>query len=161
KPTLFEQTAAARAAYQPFDLARQTPLLTTKKNDQSGKKWDREDTTGLRFQSGVKNVEYYRDVKPILNRSCAACHTRQAAARAANLVLEDDAIVSLPNADDVPGTYYRLAMDYAGRFGHKPLVGGWRNHNASRYVRMFQSRRSLLIWKVHGKRLDGWTNDDF
>ncbi len=26
---------------------------------------------------------------------------------------------------------------------------------------MFQSRRSLLIWKVHGKRLDGWSNDDF
>jgi hypothetical protein len=26
---------------------------------------------------------------------------------------------------------------------------------------MFQSRRSLLIWKVFGKRLDGWDNDDF
>jgi hypothetical protein len=69
--------------------------------------------------------------------------------------------VDLPDADDVPGTYYRLAMDYAGRFGHKPIVSGWRNHNASRYIRMFQSRRSLLIWKVFGKRLDGWTNDDF
>ena len=32
---------------------------------------------------------------------------------------------------------------------------------ASRYIRKFQSRRSLLIWKVFGKRLDGWTNDDF
>ncbi len=52
-------------------------------------------------------------------------------------------------------------MDYAGRFGHKPIIGSWRNHNASRYIRMFQSRRSLLIWKVHGKRLDGWSNDDF
>jgi hypothetical protein len=26
---------------------------------------------------------------------------------------------------------------------------------------MFQSRRSLLIWKVFGRRLDGWDNDDF
>jgi hypothetical protein len=26
---------------------------------------------------------------------------------------------------------------------------------------MFQSRRSLLIWKIYGERLDGWTNDDF
>jgi hypothetical protein len=26
---------------------------------------------------------------------------------------------------------------------------------------MFQSRRSLLIWKVFGQRTDGWTNDDF
>src|SRR5262249_20388755 len=33
--------------------------------------------------------------------------------------------------------------------------------NASRYVRMFQSRRSLLIWKVYGRRTDGWSNDDF
>ena len=40
-------------------------------------------------------------------------------------------------------------------------IGSWRNANASRYVRMFQSRRSLLIWKVFGRRTDGWTNDDF
>jgi hypothetical protein len=26
---------------------------------------------------------------------------------------------------------------------------------------MFQSRRSLLTWKIFGKRTDGWTNDDF
>jgi hypothetical protein len=26
---------------------------------------------------------------------------------------------------------------------------------------MFQARRSLLAWKVLGKRTDGWTNDDF
>ncbi len=161
KPTLFEKTAAAKADSQVFDLSRQTPLLTSKAKDRSGKKWDRDDTTGLRFEKGVKNVEYYRDVKPILDRSCTACHSGKSARPAGNLVLDDDAIVSLPNADDVPGTYYRLAMDYAGRFGHKPLIGGWRNQNASRYVRMFQSRRSLLIWKVHGKRLDGWSNDDF
>jgi hypothetical protein len=26
---------------------------------------------------------------------------------------------------------------------------------------MFQSRRSLLTWKVFGRRTDGWSNDDF
>ena len=26
---------------------------------------------------------------------------------------------------------------------------------------MFQARRSLLVWKVFGKRTDGWSNDDF
>ena len=36
----------------------------------------------------------------------------------------------------------------------------WRQTNASRYVRMFQSRRSLLIWKIFGRRLDGWQNSD-
>ncbi|MGH7788399.1 MAG: dockerin type I repeat-containing protein, partial [Candidatus Binatia bacterium] len=32
--------------------------------------------------------------------------------------------------------------------------------NASRYIRMFQSRRSLLMWKLYGQRLDGWSNAD-
>jgi hypothetical protein len=161
QPTDFRRTAAATAEYKVWDLTTTTPLLTVKANDRSGKKWDRDDTTGLRFETGVKNVEYFRDVKPILERSCVACHTSRWQRPAGNLVLDDDQTVSLPNADDVPGTYYRLAMDYAGRFGHRPLIGGWRNHNASRYIRMFQSRRSLLIWKVYGKRTDGWSNDDF
>jgi hypothetical protein len=26
---------------------------------------------------------------------------------------------------------------------------------------MFQSRRSLLVWKIFSRRLDGWTNDDW
>ncbi len=31
---------------------------------------------------------------------------------------------------------------------------------ASRYIRKMQSRRSLLTWKIFGKRLDGFSNDD-
>jgi hypothetical protein len=161
KPTLFEQTAAARADYRLFDLTAATPLLTTRNHDQSGRRWDTQESVGLRYEKGVKNVEYYRDVKPILDRSCVACHSREHDEPAGDLVLDDDKTVDLPNADDVPGTYYRLAMDYAGRFGKKPIVGSWRHANASRYIRMFQSRRSLLIWKVFGKRADGWSNDDF
>jgi hypothetical protein len=161
KPTLFKDTAAAKADYKAFDLTKQTPLLTAKAKDESKTKWDKDDTTSLRFAPSVLNVEYHRDVKPILDRSCVACHSSKSGKPAGNLVLDDDKIVNLPDADDVPGTYYRLAMDYAGRFGHKSVIGSWRNHNASRYIRMFQSRRSLLVWKIHGKRLDGWTNDDF
>ena len=50
KPTLFKDTAAARADYKVFDLTRQTPLLTTKSKDESGKKWDarRRDRPALR-----------------------------------------------------------------------------------------------------------------
>jgi hypothetical protein len=162
RPTLFEHTAAARPDYKIFDLSEKTPLLTTKKNDQSGRQWDVKDTSGLRYEKSVKNVEYYRDVKPILDRSCAACHTSKNGVKpAGNLDLDDNKIVKLPDCDDVPGTYYRLAMDSAARFGHKPLTGAWRHWNASRYVRMFQARRSLLVWKVMGKRTDGWSNDDF
>jgi hypothetical protein len=162
KPTEFKLTAAARPDYEVFDLTQKTPLLTAKARDESKRKWDAKDETGLRYQGGVKNVEFWRDVKPILDRSCAACHTQKNGAKpAGNLVLDDDRTVNLPDNDDVPGTYYRLAMDFAGRFGHKPIIGSWRGANASRYVRMFQSRRSLLVWKVYGARLDGWTNDDF
>ena len=54
-------------------------------------------------------------------------------------------------------------MDQRAQFGHKPIIhnGTWRQSNASRYIRKFQSRRSLLIWKIWGERLDGWTNEDF
>jgi hypothetical protein len=171
KPTLFKDTAAARPDYAVFDLTRQTPLLTSKKNDESGKKWDARDETGLRFAKGVKDVEYFRDIKPILDRSCVACHSaRNDKAPAGNLVLDDDTpvkgrdtiggLVSGPPGK-VPGTYLRLALDGGGQFGHKSPVGNWPHPQASRYIRMFQSRRSLLIWKVFGKRLDGWSNDDF
>ena len=159
KPTEFSLTLAAKPNYKVFDLTNSVPLLTAKTNDESKQKWDAKDETGLRFDKGVKNVEFFRDVKPILDRSCAACHTGTSAP--AKLVLSDHKKVNLPDADDVPNSYYRLAMDVAGRFGHKPLVGGWKAPNASRYVRMFQSRRSLLVWKIFGQRLDGWSNDDF
>ncbi len=161
KPTDFKLTAAAKPGYRVFDLTEKTPLLTTRAKDESGRKWDAAGQTGLRFETGVKNVEFFRDIKPILDRSCAGCHTRKAKDPPAKLVLDDDKIVNLPDNDDVPGTYYRLAMDNAGRFGYKPLTGAWRSENASRYIRMFQSRRSLLVWKIYGKRLDGWSNDDF
>ena len=46
---------------------------------------------------GVKNVEYYRDVKPILDRSCVACHTRKSAKPAGNLVLDDDKPINMPD----------------------------------------------------------------
>ncbi len=163
KPTRFEDTAAARKGYAVWDLGKTTPLVTTRKHDQSGKKWDPRNETGLRFEKHVKNVEYFRDVRPILQRSCAACHTGKAEKPAGNLVLDDDKTINVPYVGRVPGTYFRLAMDGEAKFGHKPVIhnGTWRNQNASRYVRKFQSRRSLLIWKVFGKRTDGWTNDDF
>src|SRR5262249_25189829 len=148
-------------SYAVFDLTKQTPLLTAKKNDQSGKKWDKEDTSGLRFEKSVKNVEYYRDIKPILDRSCAACHTKSVDNPPAKLVLDDDALMDISYVGKVPGTYYRLAADRQGKFGYKPIIGAWRQFNASRYVREFQSRRSLLVWKILGRRTDGWNNDDF
>lgn len=164
QPTPFASTAAAKPDYEVFDLTRRTPLLAARADDTSGKRWDRENETGLRMQAGVENVEYFRHIRPILVRSCVACHTKDSEKPAGNLVLDDDTEMGLPNwGRTVPGTYMRLAHDEEAKFGHKPVIHNktWRNQNASRYVRRFQSRRSLLAWKVLGRRTDGWTNDDF
>lgn len=166
KPTLFADTLAAREDFEIFNLGEQTPLLTAKANDQSKQQWDDADESGLRFEEGgVVNVEYLRDIRPILNRSCVSCHTtKDGKVAAGNLNLDsDDELVTIPNRGKWPGTYYRLAADSKAQFGHKPVIhnGTWRQTNASRYVRKFQSRRSLLIWKLYGERLDGWSNDDF
>src|SRR5207302_4680199 len=52
QPTLFEKTAAARPDYPLWDLTANPPLFTTKANDRSGKKWDKEDRTGVTFAKG-------------------------------------------------------------------------------------------------------------
>ena len=145
-PTPFEKTAAARPDYPIFDLTQRTPLLTSRKNDQSGRKWDVKNETGLRFEKGVKDVEYHRDVKPILARSCVACHSHKLDKPAGKLALDDDHLVPGPrwdlgNTAPLPATYNTLAGHYLG---------------STRYVWGFQSRRSLLIWKVFGRRLDGF-----
>jgi len=168
KPTRFEDTAAARPGYAPFDLTQKTPLLTSKPNDQSGKQWDVKNETGLRYEATPKNVEYHRDIKPIFERSCVACHTQKWDKPAGQLVLDDERLVDAQNPVTlgftirVPGTYKRLAADAKGEHGVKPLHRhGWTHLSASRYVRAMQARRSLLIWKIYGQRLDGFKNDDF
>lgn len=164
KPTLFEETAAAKPDYQVWDLTYSTPLIVDKKRDQSRTKWDVKNESGLvTLNKGVVNVEYHRDIKPILEKSCIACHTgREGKKPAGNLNLDaDDEELSYRYAGKFPGTYYRLALDEGAKFGHKPIgYNSWGYPNASRYVRKFQSRRSLLTWKIFGKRLDGFSNDD-
>ncbi|MCY2971832.1 MAG: hypothetical protein NTZ30_14320 [Planctomycetota bacterium] len=138
-------------------------LLTSKAKDESSKVWDTKNETGLRYEEGIKNVEYFRHIKPLLDRSCISCHTQKVDAPPAKLVLDDDKFMNVPNGPSLPGTYFRLAHDSHAKFGYKPVIhnGEWRQTNASRYVRKFQSRRSLLTWKIMGQRTDGWTNDDF
>jgi hypothetical protein len=166
EPTRFADTFAARRDYKVFDLTKETPLLTAKIKGEAARQWDEDNSTALRYRpTGVVNVEYFRDIQPILRRSCIACHSEKEGKKpAGNLNLDaDDELVTVPNRGKWPGSYYRLAADARAKFGHKPVIhnGTWRQTNASRYIRKFQSRRSLLVWKVHGRRLDGWSNDDF
>jgi hypothetical protein len=147
EPLAFEGTAAAKADYRPYDLSKLTPMVTA-------------DAGGIALDERVTplvNVEFTRDIRPILARSCTSCHTRKAKDPPADLVLDDRALY-----DGLPGDYARLANDKHARWGRPPVINGnkWRSPNASRYVRKFQSRRSLLTWKVFGERLDGWRNED-
>lgn len=145
--TPFSTTAAARADYVIPDLTRKTPILSV---DTSG------NTIVKELDVRALDVEYYRDIKPILQRSCVTCHSMGGSA-AAGLVLDDTVLVN-----GYENTYNRLANDPDAAFGIPPVIANrtWRQTNASRYVRMFQSRRSLLLWKIFGRRLDGWRNED-
>ena len=88
-----------------FPLQESFPLLTTKKLDESGKKWDAHEETGLRFASGIRNVEYFRDIKPIFERSCVACHSAKSPDTAAGLVLDDETPMKVNGVrGTVPGT---------------------------------------------------------
>jgi hypothetical protein len=145
-PTNFELTAAARPDYEPMDMAESTPYLT---KDSLG------ETVMALAAAKALDVEYHRDIKPILQRSCVPCHNSSNAE--AGLVLDDETLV-----DRHENTYNRLARDTSATYGIPPVInnGTWRQTNRSRYIRAFQSRRSLLVWKVFGERLDGWTNED-
>lgn len=146
-PLSFETTAAGQPGFQVWDLARETPLLTRNPDG----------TPGLAVSHlPVVNVEFYRDIRPLLQRSCVSCHTGGAAAPGAL----DLSVTTVTNG--LPGDYCRLAADGQAQWGYPPVIanGTWRQTNASRYVRAFQSRRSLLVWKLFGERLDGWSNAD-
>lgn len=158
-PLHFEQTYAATPSYQIADLTQTTPLIT--------QEFDGTPTTTV-VNSRVVNVEFHQDVRPILQSHCVQCHSGPDASAPGRLVLDDTAqyhgVFDLGTGDyrTYPGDYARLARDPNAVWGYEPVIanGTWRQTNSSRYVRMFQSRRSLLMWKVFGQRLDGWTNAD-
>lgn len=150
EPLDFEATAAARPDYVIPDLARKTPLLTL---DSLGR-------TGLRtVASHQMTVEYKRDVEPIFERRCVSCHG--GASPAAGLQLGKTARVPRDGVS-WPAGFFRLVLDTFAELSPKPPAGQeqWYVPQLTRYVRAFQSRQSLLLWKVWGERLDGRRNED-
>lgn len=139
KPTEFRDTFAARKDYRIFDLTRSTPLLTSKAKDDSNQKWDTADESGLALRPEAKSlsVEYHRDIRPILERSCVTCHTKQNPNPPADLALDDDDTeISYEQHGKFPGTYYRLAVDARAKYGIKPVgYDSWGYPQASRYIR--------------------------
>ena len=148
----FAATAAAKTDYQAFDLTKKTPLLAAKAADQSAHKWDSQDVSGVRYETAPKNVEYFRDVRPILQRSCVACHSHTLEKPSAGLVLdpEEDVYESKTFNDRFRRVHHEKAMSGIGSVkGRVPFMIN------PRYIWDFQSRRSLLVWKIYGRRTDG------
>ncbi|MEQ8850686.1 MAG: hypothetical protein RIB32_02775 [Phycisphaerales bacterium] len=146
-PKPISVTAAGELSYETPDLTHQTPLIRPEPSGEPTLEW--------RTERAV-DVEFYDDIRPILQRSCVPCHAASNPLAPADLVFDDYTLY-----DGLPGDYVRLAGNEDADWGHPPILGNsWTGFNASRYVRKFQSRRSLLMWKLHGERLDGWTNGD-
>jgi Hydrazine synthase alpha subunit middle domain len=149
EPVDIAQTAAGRPGFAIPDLARTTPLLTL---GPAGR-------TGLRTLAVHQvSVEYQRDVAPILESRCASCHS--ASAPAAGLPLTRAVATVERGGQRLPGSYFRLVLDSEAELSPPPPPGEdrWWLPQLTRWVRAFQARQSLLLWKVWGERLDGRTN---
>jgi hypothetical protein len=95
-------------------------------------------------------------VQPILQQRCAGCHLNDTSDGKLNLHADTTTVAGWP------GTYYRLALDSSATYGLGVPAGSPQNYfidsQMTRYLRTFQARQSLFIWRVFGTRLDGRTN---
>ncbi len=146
QPLEFTATAANLPTYDIADLSESTPMVTLNTVGENGVN---------EMPQNMVDVEFFQDIRPVLQTQCVSCHNETD--MAGQLDLSDLTLV-----DDLPGDYRRLAKDESAEYGYPPVIqnGTWRQTNASRYIRKFQSRRSLLTWKIFGERLDGWANTD-
>jgi hypothetical protein len=149
----FNQTAAAKPDYAIWDLTDSTPLIGHDENDKP---------ILVEIESPSVDIEFYRDIRPVLQKKCISCHQGDELNAPARLTLDNHLI---DNRTRFPNDYARLCSDRGANWGIPPIIKVgkkpvWAQTNASRYVRKFQSRRSLLIWKILGQRTDGWNNDD-
>ncbi len=120
-------------------------------------------------------IEYLKDVQPIFDRKCIQCHGATAATTGASLDLRDAPGIYFPTSGGGPGiwnrSYERLMQTNVAGVEVPPTqmtVNGQSvpplSQDAiffSKYVANGRSRQSLLVWKLHGQRLDGFTNATF
>jgi hypothetical protein len=135
-PLSFGSTLAASGPIT--DFALQTPLVSRAGGV----------PTVVNHATRYKMVEFFQDVKPLLDTHCISCHGNTSPA--GSLDLQVDA------SDNV---YDRLA--YSGAAPGSPgLHPSWKHHQITRWVRKTAAGQSLFVWKAYGRRLDGRTDGD-
>jgi len=155
-PLDFHTTVAGQPGFQPTDLSTKTPLLQLSQLNGNP-------TTTTQNLPQI-TVEYFRDVQPILAQRCSGCHQNDTADGKLNLHADTTQVQC--GWYTWPGTYYRLALDGFSndcpKFGAGVPSGSsapyFIDPQLTRYMRGYQSRESLLIWKAFGARLDGRAN---
>jgi Hydrazine synthase alpha subunit middle domain len=95
----------------------------------------------------ARDVEYRRDIDPIVQRACVSCH--QGSTAPGGLAFTGDPFVN----------YRKLADAQTENLPAPGHPNSWLFPNVSKFVRVFNSSRSLLMWTLTGRRLDGWTNE--
>ena len=151
--TQFKQTFAATTNYTIPRLGEGTvPLLTGK----SGNTVNTRSVPGYGMQ-----IEFTRDIKPIFDQHCIACHG--GSSPAAGLAL--DITGGVNNAPDT--TWWCLVADRKQSCvaADKQMDTGaglvFRRPQLTRYIRAFNSRGSLLYWKAANQRTDNRTDSQY
>ena len=107
-------------------------------------------------------IEFDTDIMPIFQSRCVSCHSGAAAQAGLRLDIARDWAKVQTNTDD--STYTRLALDTAQTYVPANLRYSGSHGNAlgkpqvSKYVRMLNSRGSLLYWKAKNQRMDNRTD---
>ncbi len=150
----YDKSWAATAAATTYELgAGKVPLLV----GGSGQSVKTKEIDGYQYM-----IEFDRDVMPILQTRCASCHGATAAGAGLRLDVARTWAKVQTGMDD--STYARLALDPGQAFVPVALqrIGTHGTNlgkpNLSRYVRMMNSRGSLLYWKARNARTDNRTD---
>nr|MCH9638207.1 hypothetical protein [Betaproteobacteria bacterium] len=106
-------------------------------------------------------IEFTRDIKPILDEHCVVCHG--GSSPAAGLALDKHGAKN----NEEGTTWWRLVADHQQKYVPENLKIVTKTGNVferpqvSKYIRAFNALGSLLYWKAANKRLDRNLDSDF
>jgi len=163
----FKDKKADDPQYDPWNLVDETPYIET---DNQG------NPILTILPQGAVDVEFSRDIYPVLKDKCASCHATsgdgppgpgdpdpQAKFSMFDSTLFDgDSDHTNDSFQSIVRAWYALAKDNTQKHAAGTIPGSsvyW-EPQMSRYVRALQARASLLTWQIYNERLDGRTNGD-